>query len=110
MKSIIILSLGLLLAVRLGGNIWRIVKSGERVKQAEVELQQAKTEQEELKKRLIEVQSPEFVEREARDKLGFGREGEIILVLPQDVEMPNDEGQMTNTPNWRLWWDLYIGI
>lgn len=110
MKSAILIILGLLLAFRLGANIWRIWKAGERVDSARIELETAKKEQEELKKRLAEVQTSEFVEREARDKLGFGREGEVILVLPQDEETTSQVQESQTSSNWRQWWDLYIGI
>ena len=67
------------------------------------------------KEELLEIkkltESSEFVEREARDKLGMVREGEILVVLPQTEESSNP--QATNLPddstNWQKWMRLYFG-
>ncbi len=108
--------------VRLVGSVWRLWKAGERIKQAELEVRNQESENQELKKRLAEVQSPEFIEKEAREKLGLGREGETIVVLPKQDEISNiparnafgiaDAGgqyPISNEPNWKKWWKVYMG-
>ena len=93
----------LVIMVRLGGNVWRLWKAGDRIKEAEAGVRSQELENQELKKRLAEVQSPEFIEKEAREKLGLGEP------LPSP---PNLKSQIPNLnveiPNWRKWWKLYI--
>ena len=101
---------GVVMAVRTGSNVWRLYRAGDQLKLAEAELLQAQEEHDRLQARLSEVQSQEFIEKEALEKLGMGRSGDVILLLPQE-EMSNVKYPMSNEakPNWRKWWDLYIG-
>ena len=98
----------LVIMVRLGGNVWRLWKAGERIKQAEADVQKQTQENEELKTRLAQVESPEFIEKEAREKLGLGEPGETIVVLPKTEEPSFAEASEGQAPNWRRWWKLYI--
>ena len=109
-KDWIWVTLGVLLAVRTGGVVWRLYKAGERVNEAKLELSEASRVNGELKAKLDEVNSPEFVEREAREKLGYGREGEVILLLPEQERESSYAKATEDKPNWRKWWDLYIRI
>ena len=69
----------------------------------------AEEENRKLKERLAEITSPEFVEREAREKLGYGKEGETLLVLPnQNSTQYSEKSAQEEGPNWRKWWKLYI--
>lgn len=108
--KLIVLGVGLLLAIKLSLNIWRLWKTGDKVTQAQAQLEQVKREQEELRSKLAYAQSPEFVEREAREKLGYGREGEIIVILPELEASSNQSTTISESPPWRQWWDLYVGI
>jgi len=94
--------------VRLGRNVWKLWKAGERIKDAESGVRSQELENQELQKRLAEVQSPEFIEREAREKLGLGKEGETIIVLPPQNEKSNTQYSISNEPNWKKWWNLYF--
>lgn len=95
--------------VRLGESVWKLWKAGERIKQAELEVRNQESENQKLKKRLAEVQSPEFIEKEAREKLGLGKEGETIVVLPKQDEISNIKYPISNESNWRKWWKVYVG-
>lgn len=94
------------LMVRLSGSVWRLWKAGERIEQAEQEVKNQEAENQNLKKRLAEVQSPEFIEKEAREKLGLGRPGEEIVVLPEVPVAPSMPA--VDGPNWRKWWRVYV--
>ncbi|OGZ29632.1 MAG: hypothetical protein A2562_03935 [Candidatus Nealsonbacteria bacterium RIFOXYD1_FULL_39_11] len=61
------------------------------------------------------LKSDEFIEGEIRDKLGYTREGEVLLILP-----PNDvllklvnlnweiEGDIKKPiPNWKKWYETF---
>lgn len=108
----IVVGLGVALAARTGGNVWRLYKAGERVKEAQAELAQATEENQQLRVRLEEVRSQEFLESQARERLGYGREGEVILVAPEPSEgnKKNGGGEGGGKPNWKRWWEVYIGV
>ncbi|MDZ7586603.1 MAG: septum formation initiator family protein [Patescibacteria group bacterium] len=97
----------LVMMVRLGGNVWRLWKAGERIKQAEAEVDKETKENKQLKARLAQVQSPEFIEKEAREKLGLGKPGEEIVNLPKQEQESVRAGEREEA-NWRKWWKLYI--
>ena len=105
------LGVGVAIAVNSTGNILKLWGAGSRLSEAEQTLVEKEAENATLKARLEEVKSDEFVEREARDKLGMVREGEILVVLPQTEESSNP--QATNLPddstNWQKWMRLYFG-
>ncbi len=63
------------------------------------------------KKKLIaetrEAETPEYVEKQLREKLGLGKEGEVIYVLPKTEITPSDQvtdsEQEERLENWQLW-------
>jgi cell division protein FtsB len=62
------------------------------------------------KRRLIaetrEAQTPEYVEKQLREKLGLGREGEVIYVLPRAPESANElatSPKEEKLENWQMW-------
>jgi len=91
-------------------NVWKLYKAGDKVEVARKELAEVQAEQEKLKAQLEYVQSDEFVEREAREKLGLGKPGEEVVIVPSP---PNPKSQAPNSKteaNWHKWWKLYMGI
>lgn len=72
------------------------------------ELAKLEQRQRNLKKKLEEAQSPEFIEKTARESLGMIKEGEAIVLLPrtQNPEL-NDQKEET-MPNWKKWWKLFF--
>lgn len=106
-----VVGVGVVVGIRQTLGIYRLWKAGERVKEAQAEVDLLGKENQKLGERLKEVNTPEFVEREARDKLGYGKEGETLIILPRQndanpkpqISNPNDEA------NWKKWWKLYVG-
>lgn len=61
-----------------------------------------------LQQRLFYVKKDEFIENEARKKLGMVKEGERIIVAPtKQPESPRPE-RMDTRQNWKKWWDLFF--
>lgn len=63
------------------------------------------------------LNSSEFVEKEARDKLGLAKEGEVVVVLPSEEVLRHfapsiDEAEMglgeASLPVWRMWVRLLL--
>lgn len=72
-------------------------------------LEQEKKKLEALK---IEASQPEFAERELREKLGYGREGETIVVLPEPEEsrirnQKSGNESEENLENWERWLGVF---
>ena len=72
-------------------------------------LQKEKAKNASLKGKLQEVDKPEFVEKEARDKLFLVKPGEQIVLVPkeQKKEEKNPVAR-SQKPNWQQWWELFF--
>ena len=89
-------------------NVWKLYKAGDKVEIARKELAQAEAEQEKLKAQLEYVQSDEFIEREAREKLGLGKPGETVVIVPTPQIASKVQSDKGSEQNWRKWWKLYV--
>ncbi len=80
---------------------------------AQRELAEEQKRNKTLKKQLKLVESPEFVEKEARDRLFLSKPGENQIILPRDAiattEATTAKTQSDLEPNWRKWWNLFFG-
>lgn len=102
----------LIFAYNIIGQIVGALKAEERFQNKLDFLQQLEIKNKELKARLDEVKTPEFIEREARDKLGLVKEGETLIVIPQKViEQMLGFAQKTEEiklPNPLGWWRVFF--
>lgn len=109
---LIITVVSFLLVVSLSRSIMSLWGKYDIVRERQQELDREKDRNAKLKAEFREVQRLEFIEREAREKLGMVKEGEAIVL------MPNDKLQMTNgekeekvqevIPKWKQWWKLFF--
>ncbi len=112
--SIILVFLVLILSLSLTRNISRVKQTALLVAKEEEKVRALEKEKEELEKKLQEAQSEEFVEKQLRDKLGLAKEGEIIVVLPEDdvvrkfAPKYEEEEETLPDPNWKKWLKLFI--
>ena len=112
MKKNLLLIILIIFALRSGYGIWKLWRTRSLVQDAQIRLEKTRLENQRLTQKLAEIQSEEFVEREAREKLGLGKAGEVVLILPDQNNNPQTEikNYKLKIKNWRLWWDLYIRI
>jgi len=108
MKTTLRLIIILLLAstsLALGRSIYGQASKFKEIYQAESKVSQLTKEQEDLKATFEEKKRPGFLEKQARDKLGFQKPGETLyVVLNQEAA---GEGQdRTTKENWEAWIDL----
>lgn len=86
MKNRLINWVLLLVALMLVVNIIRswiyLSQRGDIIRQTQERLKQVREENEELKRKKAQVESEQYIEREARNRLNLGREGEVVLLLP----------------------------
>ena len=110
-----VLIVGLLLVVQLSRSIISMHGRGGRVKELAAEVAGLEERKQGLEAGKEFRESLEFVEREARDKLRMVKEGEHILVLPeeQNEKNPNTKHQTPNNEekaNWKKWLDYWLDL
>lgn len=102
----------LVIAFNLVTQITNSVKSGERLStQAEI-VYKLEAKNRELKKKLTQIQTPDFIEEQARNKLGLGKPGETMVIIPDEklkqVLGASNSTQTARLPNWLGWWRVFF--
>ena len=101
---------GLLVTIfGLSRSVLRLIGRKSVLKTKQEEIIRIQNEQENLKNKLSLAQTPEFIEKEAREKLNLGKLGETIIL----VEIEGEKGEQTgkNIPtlqNWKKWWIMFF--
>ena len=89
-------------------SIYDIWQKKDFITQAEKDLSHQKQENQRLKSALSYSQTPEFIEKEARDKLFMIKKGEQKILIPKELENFQDVRKKDNDPNWKQWWNLFF--
>lgn len=109
---LIIIVVSAMLVVNLSRSIWDLWRRRDILGERQAVLKRLEAEQARLQKEYEYAQSPEFIEQEARNRLGLAREGETVVLLPKSqIPNPNDqtkEEKEENVPNWKKWWRLFF--
>lgn len=109
---LIIIGVSAVLVINLSRSIWDLWRRRDILGEREAVLRRLEEEHARLQSELEYAQSPAFIEKEARNRLGLGREGEEVVLLPkQDVGLKTqDVGEKIheNLPNWKKWWRLFF--
>jgi len=101
--------IGVILAVNSAKRIHSFSQTSQKVQEAEDRLEKLRKENEALKNELKYKESNEFAEKEIRDKLGLAKEGEAIVVIPQESNGQSKESSGQDArPNWQKWRDLFF--
>mgnify|MGYP001594732831 CR=1 FL=1 len=106
--NLFIIIIGLLLIVNLTRSIVELLGSWNKIDEVKKEMEFSQKKNDELKIKLEKVQSREFIEKIARDKLGLAKEGETVVILPSIEPEATKSGVETNLPNWQKWWQLFF--
>lgn len=80
-------------------------------------LRETKAKLEEEQKKLIKereyVQSEYYLEKVARDELHLSKQGETVVIVPEDKlkapDVINKTEVKTEIPNWMKWWRVLSG-
>lgn len=84
-------------------------KRGNIISDYVTQLEEEKDKQEMLKRKLAQVKSNKFIEKEARDKLNLGREGEVVLLMPSiSPEMELTPTPIDHSSNPEKWLRLFV--
>ncbi len=83
-----------------------LLGAGKKVTDAQAEVDKLAAENEKLKEEAAKVQTPQFIEEQARDKLNWVKEGEDIVIIPPELLAATPEAKPINIPNWQKWLNL----
>lgn len=104
----------IVVAISLIRNIIRALNIRDRIKTEEAKVEVLRKEKEELEKKVAEAESDAYIEKQLRDKLGLAKEGEIVLILPEDeilrkiAPIVQEEEDFLPDPTWKKWLKLFI--
>ena len=109
---LIVTIVSILMVVSLSRSIMSLWGKYDIVKDRERELVREQEKNTRLKAEFEQVQSPEFIEREAREKLGMVKEGEAVVLMPQHqssvISHQSSEERKEDMPSWKKWWRLFF--
>lgn len=107
----LIILVSLIVAYNLITQTLEATKSGERLSQAADVVYKLEMKNKDLKKKLSQIQSSEFIEEEVRNKLGFAKKGETVVVIPEDklkMVLGSSSSAQIRLPNWLGWMRLFF--
>ena len=111
------ITLGLIILVilfivyNLVNQIIEATRSGERLSEAADVVYKLEAKNKQLKGKLSQIQSPQFLEEEIRNKLGFSKKGETVVVIPEEklkAVMGASQAAEVRLPNWLGWWKVFF--
>ena len=105
-----IIVVSLVIAIHISRDIYGLWRRKDIVGGRQSTLSRLEEENQKLSQKLKDAQSPSYVERIAREKLGLIKEGEAIVLVPK-TQSPAGEGDQPTTeelPNWKKWWKLFF--
>jgi len=107
-----IILVGLIVGYNLVLQILEAAKSGEHLSEALEAVYRLEIKNKELKKRLENIQSAQFIEEGARDKLGLAKAGETVVIIPEEkikqVLGSSSSATVISWPNWLGWWKVFF--
>jgi len=109
--QVIIILIGVGLIVSLSRDIVRLLRSGEELDLAKQKVIESEQERTNLEQKKEYYQSEEFVEEIARNKLNMAKEGETIVILPENIRdiLGYKDSQLPEfVPNWKQWLNLFL--
>jgi cell division protein FtsB len=96
----------------LSHSIYNLWQKNDLIDRARRTLNTEKKTNDELKSRLKEVGQPQFVEKEARNKLFLVKPGEGVVVVEPTVYMQASPSSMIKSmereSNWKQWWEMFF--
>lgn len=105
--QLLIILICLTAIVNLGRSVYDLASKRSNATKLAVKRDAVKRESEMIEKKLNDAQTKEFIEREARDRLGLSKPGEVIVLLEKgDIEASNTANLPVST--WSQWLSLFF--
>jgi cell division protein FtsB len=95
-------------------NIGRVGSINSTVQKEKEKIEKMREENTQLEAEIAQTQGEAFIEKQIRDRLGFAKEGESIVILPDSEILRKLAPQIAleeNTlpdPNWKKWLKLFM--
>jgi cell division protein FtsB len=108
---ILLCIIGLAIIVGLSRSLVDLWKRRDIVVERKTALEKVEAENVRLKKALLESQTPEFIEKQAREKLNLAKPDEVVVIVAKATSsgVLNQEGERVDQkPSWRVWWELFF--
>ncbi len=105
------LGVGVYLTWTLGKGVLELKLAYKRIDEARQILALEQARGEELKRKRAEIQTPEYLEKVARNDLNMQKEGETVVVMEKTSgearsRSAGQEQEDVDVPNWERWWSL----
>jgi cell division protein FtsB len=113
LPSLFLVMLLIALSLSLYRSISRTGTANLGIEEAQNRVDKLREENKKLDEKLKEVRNIEFVEKQLRDKLGLAKEGEIVIILPEEeilrklAPIIEEEEEVLPDPNWVKWAKLF---
>jgi len=109
-----IIIVGLLISFGLARNLYVTYQNSQLLTSAKEKLDRLRAENLRLKEEHTAASDPNFIEREARNRLGLVRPGETVVILPASgAAFPSSlsgEAVKPTRPVWQQWLGLFFGV
>ncbi|OGY23698.1 MAG: hypothetical protein A2Y57_02975 [Candidatus Woykebacteria bacterium RBG_13_40_7b] len=102
------LFLGLLMIIAASKSTYEVYRSSVFLKEEQQRLLEERRKNEALRKELEYKKSDFFVEKEARDKLSLGKEGETAVIIPGIKDASSSASLVDSRSNPQKWFDLFF--
>lgn len=110
-KVILVILVVLLVVYNLINQIIGAFKSSDRLSEAVEKVYNLEAKNKELKEKLAQIKSSAFIEKQARDKLGFSKQGETVIIIPEQKLkeiLGASQSAQIRLPNWLGWLKLFF--
>ncbi|HPA25511.1 MAG TPA: septum formation initiator family protein [bacterium] len=112
-SKIIILGLFLILFLITLSLIKNINKNkivADKTMELDLEIKKIDQENKDLQQLIAYFSTPEFLDKEAREKLNMAKPGEKIIIIPQEnnLSQTSDASEKNNQKNYILWWNYFF--
>jgi cell division protein FtsB len=113
-RRIAFLLLVILFSLSLIRNVVRVFQARGKIGQAQERVEKLEEDNKRLQEQLEIAQSQGYIEQQLRDKLGLAKEGEIVIVLPDEEFLRKiapssiEEEETLPDPIWKSWLKLFF--
>lgn len=114
-SKIATLVVALLITISIIRSVLRIISAQKQVEDARQELSSEIQKHQSLKSELDNMQTLQFKERQARDKLGLAKPNEVVVIMPEEEvlrrlspRVQKNDVENLPSPNWERWFKLFF--
>ena len=107
-----IIIVGVILSFSLARNLYTTYQNSKILTDAQIKLSQLTAQNTQLSQEINQASTPDYVIKEARDKLGLVKSGEVVVVVPRQVATlaAATPSAQPSRPIWRQWLSLFFGV